>query len=65
VEKKGPHNLYSSPNMIRMIKSNGVKWAGHVASMRTKRNACKILVRKIERKRTIGRPRRMWNDSIK
>jgi hypothetical protein len=33
------HNLYSSPNIIRMIKSRSMRWAGHVARMGAKRNA--------------------------
>jgi hypothetical protein len=45
-------NLYSSPNIIRMIKSRRMKWAGHVARMGAKRNACRILVGKAEGKRT-------------
>jgi hypothetical protein len=44
------HNLYSSPNTIRMIKSRGMGWAGHVARMGEKRNAYRILVGKPERK---------------
>jgi hypothetical protein len=42
------HNLYSSPNKIRMIKSRGMRLAGHVAGMRPERNAYRILVRKPE-----------------
>jgi hypothetical protein len=38
------HNLYSSPNIIRMIKSMGMRWAGHVARMGKERNAYRILV---------------------
>jgi hypothetical protein len=55
------HNLYSSPNIIRMIKSRRMRWAGHVAYMRAKRNAYRILVGK----RPLGRPRRRWVDNIK
>jgi hypothetical protein len=44
------HNLYSSPSIIRMIKSRRMRWAGHVACMREKRNACRILVRKPEKR---------------
>jgi hypothetical protein len=39
------HNLYSSPNIIRMIKSRRVKWAGHVARMGQTRNAYRIYAR--------------------
>jgi hypothetical protein len=58
------HNLYSSPSIIRMIKSRRMRWAGHVARMREKRNAYRILVGKPEGKRPVGRPRRRWVDNI-
>jgi hypothetical protein len=58
------HNLYSSPNIIRMITSRRMRWAGHVARM-GKRNAYRILVRKPERKRPLGRLRCRWMDNIK
>jgi hypothetical protein len=58
-------NLYSSPNIIRMIKSRRMRRAGQVARMREKRNACRILVGKPEGKRTLRRPRRRWVDNIK
>jgi hypothetical protein len=51
------HNLYSSPNIIRMIKSRRMRWAGHVTRMGETRNASKILVGKPEGKRQLGRPR--------
>jgi hypothetical protein len=51
------HNLYSLPNMIRMIKSRRMRWAGHVASMGEKRNAYRILVGKPEGKIPVRRPR--------
>jgi hypothetical protein len=59
------HNLYSSPNIIRMIKSRWMRWAGHVARMGEKRNAYRILVGKPEDKRLLGRPRSRWVDNIK
>jgi hypothetical protein len=59
------HILYSSPSIIRMIKSRTMKWAGHVARMGEKRNAYSILVGKPEGKRPLGRPRRRWMDNIK
>jgi hypothetical protein len=58
------HNLYSSPNIIRMIKSRRIRWAGHVARMGEK-NVYRILVGKPEGKRTLGRPRCKWVDNIK
>jgi hypothetical protein len=48
------HNLYSSPNAIRVIKPRRMRWAGYVARMGEKRNACRILVGKPEEKRPLG-----------
>jgi hypothetical protein len=59
------HNLYSSPSIIRMIKSRRMRWAGYVARMGEKRNAYRILVGNPEGKRPLGRPRRRWVDNIK
>jgi hypothetical protein len=59
------HNLYSSPNIIRMIKSRRMRWAGHVARTREKSNAYRILVGKPEEKRPLERQRRRWVDNIK
>jgi hypothetical protein len=58
-------NLYSSPSIIRMIKSRCMRCAGHVARMMEKRNAYWILVGKPEGKRLLGRQRRKWVDNIK
>jgi hypothetical protein len=58
-------NIYFSPNIIRMIKSRRMRWAGRVASMGKKRNAYMVLVGKPERKRTLGRRRSRWEDNIK
>ncbi|KAJ4441577.1 hypothetical protein ANN_11433 [Periplaneta americana] len=57
--------LYSSPVIIRIIKSRRLRWAGHVARMGESRNAYRVLVGKSERKRPLGRPRRRWEDNIK
>jgi transcription termination factor 2 len=59
------HNLYSSSNIIRMIMSGRMRWAGHVARMEEKRNAYRILVGKPERRRPLRRPRRRLVDNIK
>jgi hypothetical protein len=59
------HKLYSSPSIIRMIKSRRMTWAGHVARIREKRNAYTILVRNPEGKRPLDRPKRRWVDNIK
>jgi hypothetical protein len=52
------HNLYSSPDIIRQIKSRRMRWAGHVARMGEERKLYKVLVGKPEGKRPLGRPRR-------
>ena len=57
--------LYSSPNIIRSLKSRRLRWAGHVARMGQSRNAHRVLVEKPEGKRPLGRPRRRWEDNIK
>jgi hypothetical protein len=48
--------LYSSPSIIRLMKSRRMRWEGHVAWIREKRNACRLLVGKPEGKRPLGRP---------
>ena len=55
----------SSPNIVRVIKSRRMRWAGHVARMEEGRGVHKILVGKPEGKRPLGRPRRRWEDNIK
>jgi hypothetical protein len=52
------HDLYSSPSIIRIIKSRRMRWTGHVARMGDKRNPYRLLVGKPEGKRPLGRPRR-------
>jgi hypothetical protein len=59
------HDLYSSPNIIRMIKWRRMRWARHVARIWEKRNVYRLLVAKPEGKRPLGRPRRRWIDNIK
>ncbi|KAJ4448991.1 hypothetical protein ANN_00383 [Periplaneta americana] len=59
------HTLYSSPDIIRNIKSRRLRWAGHVARMGESRNAYRVLVGRPEGKRPLGRPRRRWEDNIK
>ena len=51
------HSLYSSPNIIRTLKSRRLRWAGHVARMEHSRNAYRVLVGKPESKRPLGRPK--------
>jgi hypothetical protein len=57
-------DLYSSPSIIRIIKSRRIRWAGHVARIGEKRNVHRLLVVKTEGKRPLGSPRRRCVDSI-
>ena len=57
--------LYCSPNIVRVIKSRRMRWAGRVARMKEGRGVHKVLVGKPEGKRPLGRPRRRWEDNIK
>jgi hypothetical protein len=59
------HNLYTSPRIIRFIKSRRMRWAGHMARVGEKRNLYRLLVGKPERKRPLGRPRLWWINNIK
>jgi len=59
------NDLYSSPNIVRVIKSRRTRWAGHVGRMGDSRGVYRVLVGKPERKRTLGRPRRRWEDNSK
>jgi hypothetical protein len=62
---KERHDLYSSPSIIRIIKSRRMRLAGHVARMGDKRNTYRLLVGTPEGKRPLGRPRRRWVDNIR
>jgi len=59
------NDLYSSPNIIRLIKSRSMRWAGHVARMGERRGVYRVLVGKTEGKRPLGMPMRRWEDNIK
>jgi hypothetical protein len=59
------HNLYSSPDIIRMIKSRRIRWEGHVARMREMRNAYSFFIGEPKGKRPLGRPTPRWEDNIK
>jgi hypothetical protein len=59
------HNLYSSSDIIRQVKSRRIRWAGHVARMGEERKVYKVLVGNPEGKRPLGRPRRRWEDWIR
>jgi len=58
------HNLYASPNIVRVIKSRRMGWAGHVARMGEMRNSYKTLVGEFERKGPRGGSRQRWEDNI-
>jgi hypothetical protein len=58
-------DLYSSPNIIWIMKSKRMRWAGHVARMEEKRGAYRILMGRPEERRPLGRPRHRWEDNIK
>jgi hypothetical protein len=58
------HDLYCSPNIVPVIKSRRMRWAGHVARMGEGRGVYRVLVGKPEGKRPLGRPRRRWEDNI-
>jgi hypothetical protein len=59
------HNLYSSPNIVRVIKSKRMRWAGHVARIGEGRDVYRILIGRPEGKRPLERHRRRWEDNIK
>jgi len=59
------NDLYSSPNVVRVIKSRRMRWAGHVARMGEERVVYRVLVGKQEGKRPLGIPRRRWVDNIR
>jgi hypothetical protein len=59
------HSLYCSPNIVRMIKSTRLRWAGHVARMEEGRSAFKILTGTPAGKRPLRRPRCRWEDNIR
>jgi len=59
------NDLYSSPNIVRLIKSRRMRWAGHVARMGDRRGVYSVLVGKLEGKRPLGTPRCRWEENIK
>jgi hypothetical protein len=59
------HNLYSSPDIVRVIKSSRMRWAGHMARMGERGNVYRVLAGRPESGTPLGRPRRRWKDNIK
>ena len=59
------NNLYSSPNIVQVIKSRRMRWAVHVARMGEERRVYRVLVGKPDGRRPLGRPRRRWVDNTR
>ena len=59
------NDLYCSPNIVRVIKSRRMRWAGHVGRIGEERGVYRVLVGKPEGRRPLGRPRRRWVDNIR
>ena len=59
------NDLYSSPSIVRVIKSRRMRWAGHIARMGERRGIYRVLVGKSKGKRPLGRHRRRWENNIK
>jgi len=59
------NGLYSSPKIVRVIKSRKMRWAGHVVRMGEERGVYRVLVGKPEGRRPLGRPRLRWVDNIR
>jgi hypothetical protein len=59
------NDLYSTPNIVRVIKWRRIRWAGHVARMGEEKGVYRILVGKPEGRRPLGRPRRRWVNNIR
>jgi hypothetical protein len=57
--------MYYSPNIVRVIKSRRMRWAGHIARFGERKDVYRVLVGKPEGKSLLGRPRRRWEDKIK
>jgi hypothetical protein len=65
LHNKELRDLYSSPSIIRIIKSRRMRWEGHVARMGEKRSVYRLLVGKPGGRRPLGRPRCKWVDNIR
>ena len=63
--KEELNDLYSSPNILQLIKSRRMRWAGHVTRMGEERGVYRVLVGKLEGKRPLGRPRRKWVNNMR
>jgi len=59
------NDLYTSPNIVRVIKSGRMRWTGHVARMGEEMGVYRVFLGKPEGRRPLGRPRRRWVDNIR
>ena len=59
------NDLYSSPNIVRVIKSRRIRWVGHVARVGEERRVYRVLLGKPEERRPLGGPRRRWVDTVR
>ena len=59
------NDLYSSPNIVRVIKSRRMRWVGHVVRVGVEKGVYRVLVGKLEGRRPLGRPMRRWVDNIR
>ena len=65
LHNKELNDVYSSPNIFRVIKCRKMRWAVHVARIMERKGVYRVLVGKPEGKRPLGRPRRRWEGNIK
>ena len=65
LHKEELNDLYSSPNIVRVIKSRRMRWAGHVARLCEEKGVYRVLMGEPEGRRPLGRPRRRWVDNIR
>jgi len=65
LHNEGLNDLYAKPNIVRVIKSRRIRWAGHVARMGEERGVYRVLLGKPEERRPLGRPGRRWVDNIR
>ena len=65
MEKEKLNGLYCSPNIVRVMESRRMMWAGHVTQVGERRGVYRVLVGKPEGRRPLGRPRNRWEDNMK
>jgi len=65
LHNKELNDLYSSPNIVWVIKSRRMRWAGNVAHMGEERGVYRVLLGKLDGRKQVGRPRHRWVDNIR